>query len=131
MCSSSATTSAPGGAPASGAGDLLTALRAVPDPRPGGAHRQPHRVRARVEQYAATTPRAPETGQIPAATEPCWPPRLTAPQALKHTTHHHPPTTYLHPPDRYDPIPPAGIQRNVTLPGVVPVLRTVTLLRPL
>jgi len=41
VCSSSATTSAPGGAPAGGAGDLLTAVRAVPDPRPGGARRHP------------------------------------------------------------------------------------------
>jgi len=41
VCSSSATTSAPGGALAGGAGDLLTAVRAVPDPRPGGARRHP------------------------------------------------------------------------------------------
>jgi len=39
--SSSPTTAALGVPPGRGAGDLLTALRAVPDPRPGGARRHP------------------------------------------------------------------------------------------
>ena len=41
MRSSSPTMAAPGVPPGNGAGDLLTALRAVPDPRPGGARRHP------------------------------------------------------------------------------------------
>jgi len=39
--SSSPTMAALGVPPGRGAGDLLTALRAVPDPRPGGARRHP------------------------------------------------------------------------------------------
>jgi predicted transposase YbfD/YdcC len=39
--SSSPTMAAPGVPAGNGAGDLLTALRAVPDPRPGGARRHP------------------------------------------------------------------------------------------
>jgi len=39
--SSSPTVASPGVPPGKGAGDLLTALRAVPDPRPGGARRHP------------------------------------------------------------------------------------------
>ncbi len=41
MSSSSPTASGPAVAPSGGSGDLLTALRAVPDPRPGGARRHP------------------------------------------------------------------------------------------
>ena len=41
MRSSSPTMAAPGVPAGNGAGDLLTALRAVPDPRPGGARRHP------------------------------------------------------------------------------------------
>ncbi len=41
MRSSSPTMAALGVPPGRGAGDLLTALRAVPDPRPGGARRHP------------------------------------------------------------------------------------------
>jgi len=41
VSSSSPTASGPAVAPSGGPGDLLTALRAVPDPRPGGARRHP------------------------------------------------------------------------------------------